>query len=176
MADLVSLAEYKSYKGISNPNKDAMYQTVLTSVSDLIKTYCGRTFIDHYSTPKVEKITVTEGTPHVVLREHPLILVSAVTQEGVDITADIDIDVDLGVIYYPTGFTAGADILEVTYTAGYAATPADLKLAAMELVDYYVNDEHKARKTFGGSSIEYETAADSWPWHIKSVLNMHRDL
>jgi hypothetical protein len=175
--DLITLQEYKNYKKINNPEKDAVLSTVITSVSNLIKVYCGKTFIDHYDTPITEVRTIKDGMDAVVLSEYPLRVVSAVTAKGVDITPDITVDADMGIISSAPNFlTPGVDVLSVTYTGGYEETPADVKLACFELVDYYVQGEHKSRKTFGGSSVEYHQSVNEWPFHIQSILDMYRDV
>ena len=43
--------------------------------------------------------------------------------------------------------------VKVTYNAGYASTPKDLKLALFDLVNYYMKDEHKERRTLGGAHV-----------------------
>jgi len=53
MADLVTLAQYKEAEGISNPKDDLRLNTIIPSVSQLVKTYCGNSFIDYYSSNKV---------------------------------------------------------------------------------------------------------------------------
>ena len=54
MADLVTLAEYKEAEGISSPKEDLRLATLVPAVSQLVKTYCANSIIDHYSTNKVE--------------------------------------------------------------------------------------------------------------------------
>ena len=58
MADLVTLAEYKEAEGISSPKEDLRLATIVPSVSQLVKTYCGNSIIDHYSTNKVEVFSI----------------------------------------------------------------------------------------------------------------------
>ena len=41
--------------------------------------------------------------------------------------------------------------VKITYTAGYSSTPKDLQLALFDLVNYYMKDEHKERRTLGGA-------------------------
>ena len=176
MTDLITLAEYKEYKQVNNPEKDALYSQLITSVSNLIKTYCGKTFIDHYIEPLEEIHTVKKGMSAIILQETPVKVVSAVTWNLEDITPYISIDTELGIIYHATQFTPGIENLRITYTGGYESTPADIKLAAMELVDYYAQGEHTARKTFGGSSVEYHPDKNKWPFHIQAILDSHRDV
>ena len=47
----------------------------------------------------------------------------------------------------------GVDAVKVVYTAGYSATPADLELAVIDLITYYLKDEHKERRVLGLSLI-----------------------
>ena len=176
MNDLITLEEYKAYKQIGNPEKDSVYSVLISSVSSLIKSYCGQTFIDYWDTPITEVFTVKKGMNAVILNESPIRLLSGVNSEGVDITPLTYVDADTGIVYHATEFTPGVDILSITYTGGYPETPSDLKLAAFELVDYYANNEHTARKQFGGSSVEYHPDKNNWPFHIRSILDTYRDV
>ena len=176
--NLITLEEYKSYRDIehNNPKKDTLHSILISSVSKLIKEHCNKTFIDHYTTPKTEIVTTQPGMDAIVLSEIPLRLVSGATLGSLDITSDILVDTEKGILHYGEGFIPGFAILEVTYTGGYAETPADVKLAAFELVDYYADAEHKAKKTFGGGTVEYHQLKESWPFHIKALLDMYRDV
>lgn len=176
MNNLVTLQEYKSYKGLGNPEKDEIINILITSVSNLIKSYCGRSFIDYYDTPKTEAFTVTEGMTAVILEEIPIREVSSFIVDSVEVLSDAEIDKDMGIIYYRASFPTKADVVGVMYTGGYSETPADVKLAAFELIDYYLNSEHKARQSFGGSTVEYHTSKDSWPFHIRSILDNYKDV
>lgn len=177
MEDLITLEEYKTYKKLGNPEKDDILQAIISSVSNLIKVYCGRSFIDYYDTPKTQKFSIKKGVNALILQETPLVSVSAVDSEGVSILGDVTVDSELGIIVKNKDyFTTGTDVITVTYLGGYEETPADLKLACFELVDYYYNGEHKAKKSFGGTSIEYQPTVDEWPFHIQGILNMYRDL
>ena len=72
MADLVTLAEYKEAEGISSPKEDLRLATIVPSVSQLVKTYCGNSIIDHYSTNKVEIFSINWDTYLVQLTESPV--------------------------------------------------------------------------------------------------------
>ena len=175
--DLITLDEYKSYKDIKNPTKDDIYQAIISAVSDLIKAYCGRTFIDHYYEPKTELFSVKPGMNAVFVSEIPINVISGVSSENVDITTNTAVDTEIGGVYTVKDyFRPGPDILSITYTGGYPETPASIKLACFELVDYYANGEHTARKSFGGTSVEYQQTVNEWPFHIQAVLDMYRDL
>ena len=66
------------------------------------------------------------------------------------------------------------------YTAGYASTPEDLKLAVIDLVTYYFKEERKNRQTIAGASIQNPgstTQRDNiaFPDHIKRVLDLYKN-
>jgi hypothetical protein len=61
----------------------------------------------------------------------------------------------------------------------FATTPKDLQLALFDLVNYYVKDEHKERRTLGGATINNQGTAGirtstDFPDHIKRVLDLYK--
>jgi hypothetical protein len=170
---LITLEEYKAYKQVTNTAKDTFFNVIIESVSELIKAYCNRTFTGHFAVAKVVTKTVPAGVKSIILDEIPVVNLVSVLQNGVNITSSVSINQDYGFLNFE--FQAGATIV-ITYTGGTEKTPADIKLAALELVDFYVNDEHKSRKTFAGSTVEYQEVGNEWPIHIQYILNAHRDV
>jgi len=73
MANLINLSEYKTYADITSADalKDSKIQTLINNVSALIKTYCGRNFIDNYSTEKIEYFD-GDGSSWIYLQETPI--------------------------------------------------------------------------------------------------------
>ena len=72
MADLVTVSDYKTYAGISSSTRDATINNLKSQVSTLIKTYCGRNFIDHYSTAKTEYFDIVKGETSLFPVELPI--------------------------------------------------------------------------------------------------------
>ena len=72
MADLVSVSDYKTYAGISSNTRDATINNLKSQVSTLIKTYCGRNFIDHYTTAKTEYFDIVKGETSLFPVELPI--------------------------------------------------------------------------------------------------------
>jgi hypothetical protein len=54
MANLIDLGDYKAYSNINSTTADAKLNTLVGHISALIKTYCNRSFIDYYTSNKVE--------------------------------------------------------------------------------------------------------------------------
>ena len=72
MADLITLQQYKTAEGISAPKDDARLNVLIPSVSQLVKTYCGNSFVDFFSSNKTETFTLDWGTYIVQLTESPV--------------------------------------------------------------------------------------------------------
>ena len=194
MADLITTADYKGYQGIDHFKDDDKINSLVPSVSQLVKTYCGTSFVDYFSSGMTEKFDIMDtGTQELFLTESPLVTVTSVKErEGIasayttltnntDYYVDAEhdriyrIDGDKSVKSWATGFSA----VEVIYTAGYSSTPQDLRLAIYDLITYYLKEEYKGRKSLAGASLQNETATSitgdiGFPDHIKRILDMHR--
>ena len=193
MANLITLQEYKTAEGISAPKDDGRLNVLIPSVSQLVKTYCGNTFVDFFSSNKTEEFNIDWGTHVVQLTESPVNAIVSVQEResysssyvtlttgayeyALDKTTD-SILRTLGSGYknWPTGVAA----VKVVYTAGYSAVPSDLKLAVLDLVTYYLKDEHKQRQTIAGASLQNQGSTSqnnnvSFPDHIKRVLDLYK--
>lgn len=182
MADLITRAEYKNYLGITSSNKDDEIDLLIPKVSQLVKTYCRRNFTDYYDEAKTEYFD--GGFDSLVLKETPVVTVQEVAkstnygqtytklskytnwiQDG-DLIRCTDSSIFLP---YMRGY-------KVTYTAGYEAVPEDLKLAVLDLVEYYSKNNsavHVNRDvTPNVTQIQY-VATTNFPAHIKRVLDQY---
>jgi len=72
MADLVDVSDYKTYAGINSSTRDSAINTLKSQVSTLIKTYCGRSFLDYYSTEKTEYFDIVHGESSIFPTELPI--------------------------------------------------------------------------------------------------------
>ena len=192
MTDLVTLAEYKEAEGITSPKEDLRLATIVPAVSQLVKTYCGNSLIDYYSSNKVETFSMDWDTHIAQLTESPVnTIVSVEKRDSVSEsystvpTTDYYLDKATDSVLYVTGSTyknwpKGAGSIKVTYTAGYSACPSDLKLAVFDLITYYLKDEHKERRTLAGASIQNQGSTSlrdsvAFPDHIKRVLDLYKN-
>lgn len=73
MADLITVSEYKAYAGINSTTRDAEINLLRAQISALIKTYCGRSFIDNYSTAKTEYFDISGGETSIFPTELPIV-------------------------------------------------------------------------------------------------------
>jgi hypothetical protein len=193
MANLITLADYKIAEGIQATKDDAKLELLVDSVSALVKTYCNNSFVDYYSTNNVEVFDILYNENFVQLTESPVRTDETITvQERTSTTVaystltentDYYVDTKTDSIVKVTGnFESGYGAVKVTYKAGYASTaiPKDLQLAVIDLITYYHKDEHKARQTIAGASIQNQGSTSqrnnvAFPDHIKRVLDLYKN-
>jgi len=195
MADLITLQQYKTAEGITQPKDDARLNVLIPSVSALVKTYCGNSFVDYYSSNKTEYFDITWGTHIVQLTESPVNAIvsvherNAYTDDYVALTTgahEYYLNTKTDSIFRTIGsgkfknWPEGVGAVKVVYTAGYSAVPSDLKLAVLDLITYYLKDEHKQRQTIAGASIQNQASTSqtnnvSFPDHIKRVLDLYKN-
>ena len=189
MADLITLQQYKTAEGITQPKDDARLNVLIPSISALVKSYCGNSFVDYYSSNKTEYFDITWGTHIVQLTESPVNTIVSVEKRDTVAssyttvpTTDYYLDKNTDSVLYVAGssyqnWPQGAGSVKVTYTAGYAATPHDLQIAVIDLINYYFKDEHKTRRTLQGASMENAPSGETkgFPDHIKRVLDMYKN-
>ena len=194
MANLCTRDDYKAYKKIEHVKDDSQIDVLVTSISQLVKTYCGSTLIDYFSSDMTETFDLFDtGTAEVFLTESPLVSVSSVQERDsiadsyTTLTANTDyyvdtehdriyrIDGDTSSKAWPRGFAS----VKIVYRAGYSTTPQDLRLAIYDLITYYLKEEYKGRKSMAGATLQNETSTSirediGFPDHIKRVLDMYR--
>lgn len=185
MADLITLADVKTYSGISSTNSDTEIAYLIPKISELAKNYCGRTFIDYFEDPKVEYFS--GGTDKLLPVELPIVNITSFEQS-------IDYGKTYSVLenYVDYAYNKDTETLDsittstfprllngyrLTYTAGYEFVPEDLKLALMDLVSYYMRADMAVKSTrspgANTTQIEYVMNA-TLPSHIRRVLDGYR--
>jgi hypothetical protein len=198
---LITLEEYKDLQQIAGkPDDDEVLQTYINGVSQLVKTYCGYSFVDYFDTFKTEVFSIENAQSFVQLEETPIIAGSVTVKERSSLTttfasitaltenADYYIDNTTDTIFKISGsrampFQTGPGRVEVVYKAGYdignKLLPGDLSLAVADLVTYYYKDQTKSRQTIAGASLQVNptsTQRDSigFPDHIKRILDLYK--
>lgn len=181
--NLVTRAEYKAYKGINSTTQDSQIDALIPKVSALIKSICKRSFVDYVNDEKTE---VFKGGPYLLLKEGPILQVLSVevsTDYGNTYTdlvefTDYAIDWEEEKIMPITSpeFTYMVNGYRVKYNAGYEVLPDDLKIAALDLVDYYMRNDMAvhSNKSPGTNSVQIEyISTTNLPAHIKRVLDLY---
>ena len=191
MANLISVDKYKDIEGLTSTKEDARLEILVPSISQLVKTYCGNSIIDFFSSDKVEEFSIDWDTHLVQLTESPLISVSQVETRDdptkayeVVSSSSYYVDTRTDSVFYTKGgayrnWPKGPGAVKVTYRAGYSACPADLELAVADLITYYLKDEHKVRQTLSGATQQNPESSlrnnVAFPDHIKRVLDLYKN-
>ena len=195
MGDLITLQDYKTAEGITQPKDDARLNVLIPSVSQLVKTYCGNSFVDFYSSNKTETFDINWGTHVVQLTESPANAIVSVQERTAYNGSYTTLTTTDHEFYLNTetdsvfrtlssgGFTdwpQGVGAVKIVYTAGYSAIPGDLKLAVLDLITYYLKDEHKQRQSIAGASLQNQGSTSQsnnvgFPDHIKRVLDLYKN-
>ena len=87
MANLITLDEYKASEGIQSTKDDARINSLISAVSQLVKTYCNNTFVDYYAANKTEYFNNNYKTTSIQLTESPVNTVVSV-KERIGIASD----------------------------------------------------------------------------------------
>jgi hypothetical protein len=200
MADLITLEDYKLFEGINSTNNDEKFEQLITSVSALVRSYCGREFDAYTGSPgKTDIFDIQWDTSIVQLEEAPVIEVTAVyerktqTESYTQLYKDgennkyewyYDSVTESIIRTHESGgyrdWPKGVGSVKVVYTAGYTDIPEDLKMAVTDLITYYHKDEYKKSMAIGGTTREGAPASAvgdaGFPDHIRRVLNHYRDV
>lgn len=182
---LVTKAEFKAYAGITSTTQDEKIDIIIPKVSELVKSICGRTFVDYVDDVKTE--LYDGGTNYCALSEFPVVAVSSVeysTDYGKTYTTlteytDYAVNLRNSTIESISGkeFPLKTNSFRITYTGGYESIPQDLKLAVLDLVSYYLRNDmavHSSRAPGANSvQIEYVTST-ALPAHIARVLDLYK--
>ena len=200
---LATRDEYKTYAGISSNTSDALIDSLLVKVSELVKQVCRRTFIDYVDDVKVEyseggsnNIALEElpviqilgfeystdyGQTYTVLEEYVNYVLSKKTGDIRPILMTTPADT-LGYAVAPVSnytdniFPVAINGYRISYTAGYETIPADLKLAVLDLVAYYIKNDSSvhSHKTMSPNTMQIEYISSTHlPAHIKRILDLY---
>lgn len=184
---LVTRNEYKEYIGINGTEQDDTIDSLIIKVSELVKSYCRRTFIDYVDDIKTEYFN--GGVQRIYLAEYPVIIVLSVEQsidygqnyteltEFTDYALDKETD-SLVTLSSTEKFTYYINGYKVNYFGGYETIPEDLKLAIFDLISYYLKNDAVIKNlrvpTTQVMQLEYGPTATNFPSHIARVLNLYK--
>lgn len=182
--DLTTLEDASAWLSLATPGKtDAQLSGLITAASAFITNYLGRSLL----TAAYTELYQGNGQDFMLLRQAPVTAVSGVTWAGgTTLTAGDPIALT-------TGFYMDADArtlrligyrfpwrlpLQVAYTAGYAAAPADVAQACNELVGSAFKRQGRideVSKTLGGQETVTFSQKDISPT-AKAMLQPYRFL
>ena len=148
----VTLDECKQDTNITTDTNDEELQGIIDAATAILENHPGYTVADH-----VKQTTVSEwhdgGNDEIILKRYPVASVTSVTEwngttpqtltaDAWDSGAGADygyaLDADAGVLYRSSGGSPSrfTGRVKVIYVAGTTTVPADLRLAALLLVEH----------------------------------------
>jgi hypothetical protein len=133
---LTSLANVKAFAQISSSGDDPLLQRLVDAASSYIAVWCSRNF-DLTSRTQTYN---GNGRYRMPMRDYPITQVDSVKVNGLSIPARTSPQgsgyVFDDILVYLSGYTfeQGIANVEITYSAGYVAVPADLEQACIEMV------------------------------------------
>lgn len=190
MADIITLEEYKSFEGLSQTKEDPKLIFLVSAASSLIKAYIGDIFAPAVS-PIVEYISVDYDTDRIYPRYYPInSIISVEESDRYTLDSTVHVPLQVGTQYYldndslvrvpGTGFAnwpISPGTVKLTYTGGYsfATTPMELKLACIQLVNFYKNNEHVPSRSMQGATIINPAAGVAeLPAHVRAILDTYK--
>ena len=201
MADLITLDNYKILEGVNSTQYDEKFETLITSVSKLVRTYCNSEFDTYATSPGyTELFDIQWDTYTVQLKYSPVISITNVYERSSQSTAYKELfsngagspaeyswylDSISDSIFRTQengsyrNWAKGVGSVKVTYLAGYTSVPVDLELAVADIITYYHKDEQKERQSIGSATREGAGSSairndPGFPDHIRRVLDMYR--
>lgn len=180
-SDLVSLAEVKTWLGITTTSDDVLLTSLITQISSWADGYTNRTL---YSTT-YNLVVDGRGESRKVVPNWPITAINSLTIDGVAIPASSDgikpgyvFDVEqpkITLIGYR--FTRGLSNVVINYTAGYTTFPQNLVLAAKQLIANRYRGRSWAGKVsasgLAGQSSNYFTKDEATP-EVLRILDSYR--
>lgn len=190
MSDIITLAEYKAYEGLTKTDQDGKYSLLIAASSNLIKTYLGSIFAPDVS-PIVEYISVDYDTDRIFPKYWPLGNVISVEEpDRYTWDSTVHVPIQVGTEYFVDGdsivrvpghgfanWPISPATVKVTYEGGYSALeiPADLKLACIELVNYYRDKGFLPNRSMQGATIITSGAGVAdLPAHVRAILEYYK--
>lgn len=161
MTALATLANLKSYLGITGVNLDAELTLLLAAASATAEQVMGRQVTPGARTERRHG----NGRDMLQLRDEPILSVASLTIDGIPVlNADSNNGVgylfDRSTLYLVGGqcFTLGRLNVVVTYDAGYSTVPADLAHAVIEIAAQAFKEKDwigYVSKSLGGETVSY---------------------
>ena len=181
MADLTTLAAVKAALGITTSADDAIITALIPQVTALIEGECDRIFSSASPTAefpraydsdrvKLARYPITAVTNVWVSTDVPRVYDASTVLVATDVLPDDNgylIRIDGG--YFP----AGANVVKVSYTGGFATIPGDIERAAQEVIAVKLmkgknKEYHVGSVTLGEGNIQNIVRDDITPsvWDV----------
>jgi len=190
MTDLITLAEYKTAKGIVKTDQDTIIEGLINTASAIVVKTIEKSFYTAAATI-TEVVDVDFESEVIYLNNFPINSVTTVTAIDptypdstvyfpVSASTQYVVNLVYGSIsrvdgeYWPMGRAA----VTVVYVVGSTpeVVPAELKQVTIDIVTYYLKEEWKESRSMMGASLRNEPMYQSstkFPPHIQRILDLY---
>lgn len=179
---IATLAELKSYLGITGTSEDVLLTILLDSANDFVEGYIGR---------EIASATYTEyadgdGQREILLVNYPVISTTSFEENTGTLETPVWTPIDpelyklspkVGKIFLTFYKKRGFQNYKIVYIAGFATIPGDIKLATLKLASGYYNTRTSdgiKSEGVAGDSLVFETSEISSD--VLVILNNYRDV
>ena len=182
MAAFTKLDDLKAWLNISGNGDDDLLSKLIVAASAFIETWISRTIAQTTYTAETYD---GPGGVRLGLRNFPVTAVASLAIDGVTIPAASGPTANgyilsasrTGLVLRGYRFTEGVENVVVTYTAGYASTPADVDQACKELIALRYKERDRigyVSKSVGGEVVAFSQKDMSEG--VKTLLNAYREV
>ena len=158
---LVSLADAKTYLGVSSATYDSFLTEQLTVISDAVEGYCGRKFEQAAYVQTFYDDDFENGAyEELPLFHYPVNTIAYVKEIDPDsnaetaLTSNIRLHKPTGKIKYLEGYFHNGSKVEVSYNAGFATIPSPIRSVVLSLVEERYNRKISGVALSFGSDVQ----------------------
>jgi hypothetical protein len=150
--DLTDLDSVRAFLGVSGTGDDALIEDALIpAYSQAVQSWLNRTIAAASYTAVLDG----KGTRRILLKNYPVTAIASLSIDGIVIPAAAGPPYCRGYVFnehavslYGYWFAPGFGNVQISYTAGYTSTPADIAQATIE----WIADAYKSRDRIGQRS------------------------
>lgn len=181
---LATIDQLKEYLGEASDKDDTLLTRIVAAATDAIENYCNRTFASTLHTNEMYDGT---GTKVLTLRHSPIISVTTLKEAGAIMTTGNDpngspapdalIYAEEGELIRPWFYWLPyRRWYSVTYTAGYAAIPAAIIQACLDLSALMLREKEHIGLSQKTSGQQIATYRGDIPKQIQKILDGYADV
>lgn len=155
--NLATLADVKSYLGLTVNTDDGLLGRLVSAASSWIKSFLNRDIL----TDSYTEVLDGTGTYKIMVDQYPITAVSLLVVDGHAVSGS-DFVFRQSVISLTNGakFPRGIGNVVVSYTAGYESVPADINQSCVELAAWRYKEKDRighSSKTIQGEVVAFQT-------------------
>ena len=173
---LVSLADVKTFMGITGTDSDDVLNLIISQVDQYVKTYTKR---DLESAVIADEEHTTDGQTNLYLvDEAPITVAPVITFDGDAVDSDeYDVFNDEGLIVFKSVPSYATKKLLISYTGGFVTIPLDLQMAVTKIVAGVFNNRKATSGVKSEKLGDYAIAyGDSGASDIDAVIDANRSI